>query len=119
LGAQSVGALQLTLQVAFTQAHGEQSLVAPVTHLPVPSHNDVPTSRPVRPGWQAAAAQIVPAARGAQDPALPVTLHAAQLPHELLAQQTPSVHWPLKQSVPAAQAAPFAFRLVHVPEMHV
>jgi hypothetical protein len=115
-GAQSVGAVQPTVQAAFRQAWGEQSVVAPATHVPAPSHLDVPTSVPVRPGRQAAAAQIVPAASGAQDPALPARLQAPQLPHEALVQQTPSVHIPVPHSVPAAQEAPFGLRFVQVPE---
>jgi hypothetical protein len=106
------------VQTAPTQACGVQSVVPPATQVPVPSHFEAPTSVAV-PGVQAAAGpQLVPDATGAQTP-VPVTLQAAQVPHELLVQQTPSVHMPLKQSVPAPQVAPFALRLVQVPEMQL
>ncbi len=60
-------------------------------------------------------AKAVPDDSGAQVP-VPVRLQAAQVPQALLVQQTPSVHMPLKHSVPAAQVVPLALRLVQVPE---
>jgi hypothetical protein len=64
------------------------------------------------------AADVVPDAIGAQVP-LPLMLQAAQVPHPPLVQQTLSVHMLLKHSVPAEQVAPFALRLVQVPEMQL
>lgn len=64
-------------------------------------------------------ADAVPAASGAQSPALPETLQAAQVPQALLLQQTPSVHMPLAHSPAAAQVVPFALRFVQVPEMQL
>jgi hypothetical protein len=63
-------------------------------------------------------ADVVPDATGAQVP-LPLMLQDRHEPQALLVQQTPSVHIPLKQSVPAVQLVPFAFRLVQVPEMQL
>jgi hypothetical protein len=64
LGAQSEFDAQPTVHTAFTQAWGEQSVVGPPTHLPLPSHFEVPTMIDVFPpaALQAGAAQIVPAA---------------------------------------------------------
>ena len=45
--------------------------------------------------------------------------HELQLPQLALVQQTPSVQFPLKHSVPAVQTAPFAFRLVQTFDMQV
>jgi hypothetical protein len=59
-GAQSVFALHPTVQVTPTQACGEQSVVGPATHLPVPLQVEVPTRIPVLPDLQAAAAHSVP-----------------------------------------------------------
>jgi hypothetical protein len=109
-----------TVQAAFTQACGVQSVVGPLTHLPAPSQVDCPTIVPVRPTvLQAAAAQIVPADSGAHEPALPVRLQEAQLPQDALEQQTPSVHMVLAHSAPAVQVVPFALRLVQIPEMQL
>jgi hypothetical protein len=45
------------------QSWGEQLVVGPATHLPPPSHFEVPMMFvTLVPAWQAAAAQIVPAA---------------------------------------------------------
>lgn len=68
-GAQSEFELHPTAQAALTQACGEQSVVAPATHLPVPLQVEVPTRIPVLPGLQAGAAQIVPDAYEGQWPA--------------------------------------------------
>jgi hypothetical protein len=64
LGAQSEFDVQPVVQAAFRQAWGEQSVVAPATHLPPPSHFEVPTMVDVFPpvALQTAAAQVVPAA---------------------------------------------------------
>jgi len=60
-GAQSVVTLHPTVHAALTQACGVQSVVAPATHLPAPSHVEVPTRMEVLPDLQALAAQVVPA----------------------------------------------------------
>ncbi len=70
-------------------------------------------------GVVAQAALAAPAASGVQVPGLPVTLQAAQVPHEALEQQTPSVHMALRHSPFDAQAAPRALRLVQAPDWQV
>ncbi len=65
------------------------------------------------------AGTTVPAASAAQEPALPVTLHDEQAPHDGLLQQTPSVHMPLRHSVPAAQVVPSGLRFVQIPDWQV
>jgi hypothetical protein len=60
-----------------------------------------------------------PAGTGAQVPALPARLQALQAPHAALAQQTPSVHMPLRQSAPPAQVEPSGFRFVQMPPWQV
>ena len=49
-----------------------------------------------------------PLATAAQVPS-PLTLHARQVPHALVEQQTPSTQLPLAHSWPVPQAAPLAF----------
>jgi hypothetical protein len=66
-----------------------------------------------------AAPAAVPGASGVQVPALLPTLQDEQVPQEGLAQQTPSVHIPLRHSEPAEQAVPSALRLVHTPDWQV
>jgi hypothetical protein len=56
-----------------------------------------------------------PTGTGAQVPALPATLQALQAAQEVLAQQTPSVHIPLRHSALLEQLEPSAFRLVQIP----
>jgi hypothetical protein len=59
-GAQSEFELHPTVQAAPTQACGEQSVVGPATHFPVPLHVEVDTRIEVLPDLQAVAAQSVP-----------------------------------------------------------
>jgi hypothetical protein len=59
-GAQSWFELHPTVQVTPTHACGEQSVVGPATHFPVPLHVEVPTRIEVLPDLQARGAQIVP-----------------------------------------------------------
>jgi hypothetical protein len=65
------------------------------------------------------AGTIVPVARGVQVPALPLTLHDAQVPQAGLAQQTPSVHMLLRHSPPATQVVPSGLRFVQTPDWQV
>src|SRR5262245_22004888 len=68
---------------------------------------------------QTRAGSISPSGTGWQVPCLFMTAHEVQLPQLAAAQQKPSVQLPLKHSVPAAQAAPFGFRLVQTSDRHV
>ncbi len=65
------------------------------------------------------AGTTVPGGRAVHVPALPVTLHEAHAPQEGLPQQTPSVHMPLRHSVPSAQVVPSGFRFVQIPDWQV
>ncbi len=65
------------------------------------------------------AGTIVPLASGVQVPGLPGLLQEAQVPHDALPQQTPSVQAPLRHSVPEAQAVPSGFRFVQTPDWQV
>src|SRR5215472_10723964 len=56
-----------------------------------------------------------PAATGEQVPALPAMLQALQAVQEALAQQTPSVHMPLRQAALLLQLDPSGLRLVQMP----
>ncbi len=95
-----------------------------------PVHVAVPHETLVPPSWQCPApsqAPVLPqggfavqrpcgsvllAGTLAQLPALPVTLHAWQVPHELELQQTPSTQvLPVRQSLVAVQACPRRFLL--------
>jgi hypothetical protein len=59
---------------------------------------------------------MFPAATDLQVPALPVTLHAWQVPQLVLVQQTPSTQLLLAHSVPAVQAWPACLR-PHIPSV--
>ena len=65
---------------------------------------------------QLAAAQVVPAGDAWQVPALPATLHEAQVPQLAVEQHTPSTQLPLAQSAEAAQVAPSALFSQDLPE---
>jgi hypothetical protein len=65
------------------------------------------------------AGTVVPGASGVHVPVCPVTTHDAQAPQEALPQQTPSVHAPLRHSVPMVQAVPKGFRFVQMPDWQV
>jgi len=61
----------------------------------------------------------VSAATGWQLPCCPAIAQDRQVPQLATVQQKPSVQLPLKHSVPARQAAPFALRLVQAFDMQV
>ena len=91
---------------------------APSTHAAVPhavdagatEHAPRPLQRPSFPhggaGAQRSCGSVVPAATGVHVPAPPATLQAWQVPQLAVPQQTPSTHWPLSHSGPAAHACP-------------
>src|SRR5262245_58665643 len=68
---------------------------------------------------QTAAGSTPPAATGWQVPCRPATAHELQEVQLAAAQQNPSVQLPLKHSVAAVQAAPFALRSVQTFDMHL
>jgi hypothetical protein len=67
----------------------------------------VPSQVPLVPqggaGWQPPCGSAAPVGTGVHAPALPVTLHARQVPQLAAEQQTPSTQLPLSHSAAAPQ----------------
>jgi hypothetical protein len=134
---QSAVVAQVVLQAAAPQRYGEQ-LVDVCRHVPAPSHAPtgvavdplhdavphavpaamnrqapVPSQVPLNPqggaGAQPPCGSAAPARTGVHAPALPPTLHAAQIPQLPDEQQTPSTQLPLSHSAPAPQICPRRF----------
>lgn len=84
-------------------------------------HAPLPSQVPLNPQGGLAAqppcGSIAPAGTGRHVPALPATLHDAQVPQLAVEQQTPSTQLPLSHSAPAAQICPSRF-LPHEPLLH-
>jgi len=82
----------------------------------------VPLQTPIVPQVEAAvmvqppAGSGVPAASGAQVPAVPGSAQELQAPQEAAPQHTPLTQWVLMQSPPVAQARPFGLSAVQEPE---
>jgi hypothetical protein len=86
------------LQLAEPHAVPRATVRQAPAPLQVPSnpHGDLATQRPC--------GSVAPTATGAQAPAIPATLQAAQVPHDGDPQHTPSTQLPLAHSLAAAQA---------------
>jgi hypothetical protein len=76
-------------------------------HAPPPLQAPVLPQLPVPPGVQRPCGSVTLLATLAQEPRLPETLQAMQVPQLLLAQQTPSTQKLLPHSWLARQATPF------------
>jgi hypothetical protein len=142
--AQSTFDAQVTLQAPSPHTYLPQVMLAPATQFPAPLHTDpavnvdpvqvalpqlvptvtcmqapAPLQRPVFPQGGVAAQRAwgsaPPAATTAQVPLLPATLHAWQVPHDAVLQQTPSVQeFPVRQSALVVQIPPSGLKFPHL-----
>jgi len=78
--------------------------------LPAPSHLPSVPQPEAGCSGQVLVGSTTPAPTAWQTPRNPGTLHARQLPHGPLSQQTPSVQWPVSHWASPAHAAPWDLR---------
>ncbi len=144
---QSVSALHVVLHAVLPQTYGEQTVVPATGQLPAPVQVTAAVARPfvhdaapqltdaaacvqapaplqvpvlpqVPLATQRVCGSITPVPTGEQVPT-PFRLHARQVPHEPVVQQTPSTQLLLEHSWVAPQVAPLPLRGTQLPPVPV